>query len=202
MHNPKQEDAAKHLLWHNCLGSSDSCIQWKNLSLPRLEQSWFHELYQLPEGQPFYARICKLDLRKNRLKNVPSVVFQLPLINVIYLDSNELTTLPGDFSWSRSLRSLYLSHNHLRDLPETMATAHLTTLKVNHNRLEGVPKCICELVWLEALELSANPGITNLPEEMGRLTNLKHLLFDKDKVPSAERTFCLMFIIFVFIFKP
>ncbi len=93
------------------------------------------------------------------------------------MSSNQLKTIPGEFSSLVSLTELNLSDNVITELPSSMF-ATLTKLKILSlyvNRLSGFPVQLAKcLTGLEGLELSNNQ-ITNLPRDFGNMTSLKRL---------------------------
>lgn len=174
-------ETAKVLLWHNCC-KSRSTVLWSKLCLPTVDFLWIKDWYVPTEKDDFYARLDRLDLRDNKLTSVASAIFQLPLLNTLLLDKNELTELPDVSYWTRSLVTLSVSNNKLTSLPRTLASSKIRNLKIQLNRFSELPLCICDLVDLDSLDIRGNPDITALPEEMGKLSNLKNLQFDRKKV--------------------
>uniref|UniRef100_A0A8C1MY76 non-specific serine/threonine protein kinase n=1 Tax=Cyprinus carpio TaxID=7962 RepID=A0A8C1MY76_CYPCA len=142
------------------------------------------------------TRVQKLNLHMS---------FNSEAIVSLKLCGNQISTLPSPNKWKCScLRTLDLSRNqlgktgeptktrklaflttwHRRD-PEP-GTAHSNTFPVilrdslevlflNDNQLECVPPSVCVLKNLSELYLSNNPGIQELPIELGQLSNLWQL---------------------------
>lgn len=112
------------------------------------------------------------------LKNqfsVPRFLLVLPNLKVLDLSSNSLEDIPPPISWStQQLKELVLADNKVRklSLDGVEKWAFLERLILSGNNLKQVPKRIGELASLTSLDLSRNTGITHLPDEMGRLTNL------------------------------
>ena len=112
------------------------------------------------------------------LKNqfsVPRFLLALPNLKVLDLSSNSLEDIPPPISWStQQLKELVLADNKIRklSLDGVEKWAFLERLILSGNNLKQVPKRIGELTSLTSLDLSRNTGITHLPDEMGRLTNL------------------------------
>ena len=78
-------------------------------------------------------RTCQL--QQNQLTHLPSTLFQLPALRLLALHSNQFEQWPEHFS-SVSLRELYLDHNHLTVLPESVTQLQgLLTLDVSYNSI-------------------------------------------------------------------
>uniref|UniRef100_A0A3P8N5J4 non-specific serine/threonine protein kinase n=1 Tax=Astatotilapia calliptera TaxID=8154 RepID=A0A3P8N5J4_ASTCA len=143
----------------------------------------------------------EVDFSDNSLKELPSYIFELEAVVSLRLCENYITTLPAPNKWKCSkLKTLDLSQNHLgktEDSPKSRRLAFLTTwnrrdpdpgrefpdvlrdslelLYLNDNQLECVPQSVCGLHNLNELYLSNNPGIRELPTELGQLSSLWQL---------------------------
>jgi len=119
-------------------------------------------------------------------KSLPSALFALTSLQILNLVDSRLDYLPPEIQNLTNLVVLNLIGNQLTKLPPEIG--RLTSLRellvgegvkhhkrlVSHN-LGKVPHQIGDLVLLEKLWL-AQCGVMSLPEEIGMLTNLKHLL--------------------------
>uniref|UniRef100_A0A8C1DUC6 non-specific serine/threonine protein kinase n=1 Tax=Cyprinus carpio carpio TaxID=630221 RepID=A0A8C1DUC6_CYPCA len=149
------------------------------------------------------THLMEVDISENVLKELPSYIFELEAIVSLKLCGNQISTLPSPNKWKCScLRTLDLSRNQLGKTGEPTKTrklAFLTTwhrrdpepvcpiqfpvilrdslevLFLNDNQLECVPPSVCVLKNLSELYLSNNPGIQELPIELGQLSNLWQL---------------------------
>ncbi|XP_028981151.1 leucine-rich repeat serine/threonine-protein kinase 1 isoform X2 [Esox lucius] len=149
------------------------------------------------------AQLQEVDFSDNLIKELPSYIFELEALVSLKLCGNQISTLPAANKWKCSLlRSLDLSRNQLgktEEGPKTRKLAFLTTwhrrdpdpvcpiefpgilrdalevLSLNDNQLESVPQSVCCLRNLTELYLSNNPGIRELPAELGQLSNLWQL---------------------------
>lgn len=149
------------------------------------------------------THLKEVDFSENSLKELPSYIFELEAVVSLKLCGNQISTLPTPNKWKCSLlRTLDLSRNqlgktgeptktrklaffttwHRRD-PEPVCSIQfpvilrdsLEVLFLNDNQLECVPPSICALRNLSELYLSNNPGIQELPTELGQLSNLWQL---------------------------
>ena len=90
-------------------------------------------------------RVYKLDLSKQKLKELPEELRRLPNLN-----------------------SLDLGHNKLKTLPEWISEfAHLQEFSANNNRMVNFPESICALRHLKRLDMSRN-ALISLPAGLGR----------------------------------
>ncbi|XP_052458728.1 leucine-rich repeat serine/threonine-protein kinase 1 isoform X4 [Carassius gibelio] len=149
------------------------------------------------------THLREVDISENVLKELPSYIFELEAIVSLKLCGNQISTLPSPNKWKCScLRTLDLSRNQLGKTGEPSRTrklAFFTTwhrrdpdpvcpiefpvilrdslevLFLNDNQLECVPPSVCALKNLSELYLSNNPGIQELPIELGQLSNLWQL---------------------------
>ncbi|XP_026071877.1 leucine-rich repeat serine/threonine-protein kinase 1-like isoform X3 [Carassius auratus] len=149
------------------------------------------------------THLREVDISENVLKELPSYIFELEAIVSLKLCGNQISTLPSPNKWKCScLRTLDLSRNQLGKTGEPSRTrklAFFTTwhrrdpdpvcpiefpvilrdslevLFLNDNQLECVPPSVCGLKNLSELYLSNNPGIQELPIELGQLSNLWQL---------------------------
>ncbi|KAK1160778.1 leucine-rich repeat serine/threonine-protein kinase 1-like isoform X1 [Acipenser oxyrinchus oxyrinchus] len=145
----------------------------------------------------------EIDFSDNCLKELPLHMFQLEALVSLKVSENQLSALPSPNKWTCSqLKSLDLSKNQLGKTEEGTKTKRLSffttwsrrdphtasliefpgflsecleVLFLNDNQLEAVPQSVCCLKSLNELYLSHNPGIRELPPELGQLSNLWQL---------------------------
>ncbi|XP_032906424.1 leucine-rich repeat serine/threonine-protein kinase 1 [Amblyraja radiata] len=153
------------------------------------------------------------DFSNNLLKELPSNFFELQALNSLKLSGNQLQSLPSVDSWQcPSLRSLDLSRNHFGKGEEPAKTRRVTfftprlkrgldtisviefphilgecleILHLDGNFLDSVPPSVCSLRTLSELYLSNNPGIRELPAELGQLSNLWQLDIDQLNISNV-----------------
>ncbi|XP_069567536.1 leucine-rich repeat serine/threonine-protein kinase 1 [Brachyistius frenatus] len=149
------------------------------------------------------TQLQEVDFSHNSLKELPSYIFELEALVSLRLCGNAIASLPAPNKWQCSqLKTLDLSRNQLGKVeegPKSRRLAFLTTwnrrdpdqvcpiqfpillrdslevLFLNDNQLECVPQSVCGLHSLTELYLSNNPGIQELPTELGQLCNLWQL---------------------------
>ncbi|XP_068716726.1 leucine-rich repeat serine/threonine-protein kinase 2-like isoform X1 [Montipora capricornis] len=184
----RKMDAVGILLSNTKCRKEKKEIEWAKLALGEIDPVWLENLTwveklnlssnlltRVPSNIHNLEKLCVLDLRNNQLKSVSVCLLEMPTLRDLKLSGNKIMELPGRCNWSPSIRSLYLSDNSLQTLPMCMAQAKLTLLQLAKNNLYEVPLCVCEIITLEFLDLSANPRLTQLPNQMGRLRNIRSL---------------------------
>uniref|UniRef100_A0A3Q3AM76 Leucine-rich repeat serine/threonine-protein kinase 1-like n=1 Tax=Kryptolebias marmoratus TaxID=37003 RepID=A0A3Q3AM76_KRYMA len=173
-------------------------------------------LENLPDTISIFWRtqLQEVDFSDNQLKELPSYIFELEAIVSLRLSGNFISSLPAPNKWKCSqLKTLDLSRNqlgntkfHLKNLIcdpllhglsavcpiefPVLLRASLEVLLLNENQLECVPQSVCCLHNLTELYLSSNPGIRELPVELGQLPNLWQLDIEDlniTNVPPAVR---------------
>ncbi|CAK8564995.1 unnamed protein product [Lathyrus sativus] len=108
--------------------------------------------------------------------NFESLRSFLPICN--RLGSNYLSRKVVDdlLPTLRRLRVLSLSHHrNLIELPYSIYLLYLRYLDLSHTDIKSLPKSICDLYYLQTLNLSWCTLLTELPVDIGKLINLRHL---------------------------
>ncbi|XP_059129208.1 leucine-rich repeat serine/threonine-protein kinase 1 [Peromyscus eremicus] len=146
-----------------------------------------------------------VDFSENSLKEVPLGLFQLDALMFLKLQGNQLLSLPPQEKWScPQLKTLDLSRNQLGKNEDGLKTKRISlfttrgrqrsgteaacmlefpaflsesleVLCLNENHLDAVPPSVCLLKNLSELYLGNNPGLRELPPELGQLGNLWQL---------------------------
>ncbi|XP_058789032.1 leucine-rich repeat and calponin homology domain-containing protein isoform X2 [Phymastichus coffea] len=114
------------------------------------------------------------DLSKNRFLELPEEVTELKFLEKLYLYHNAIRIIPESVSMLQSLTYLDLSRNQLTTLPREVCRLPLQTLLVAYNRLEALPDELGRMTVLAELDAGCNE-ITNLPSRMGDLSQLRCL---------------------------
>lgn len=93
-----------------------------------------------------------------RLKNISQSLFKLDYLTTLYINHNQLTTIPPEISRLRSLILLDISGNQLVSLPPELGLlSSLRELHAFDNRLETIPPELGTLHQLEMLGVEGNP---------------------------------------------
>jgi len=106
---------------------------------------------------------------------VPVEITYLDNLETLFLNNNNLTTLPPEIGNITSLKILGLGQNDLATLPPEISNlTNLTELHLFENNFVTSPPEIGDLINLEILTLFRN-GMTSLSPEIGNLINLSEL---------------------------
>jgi len=158
---------------HSCL-SSEKKLSKINLNI-------FNEHHRL---------ISVLDFSSNKLEELPNEFFSSFLvIQSLNLSKNKLTMLPLGIGTCNKLGTLHLSNNRLKCLPDDLKdiSASLKILTLSDNPLFGI-SAVSSLESLEELHV-AGVGLTELPSDFGKLTNLVILKLGENELSSLPASF-------------
>ena len=119
-------------------------------------------------------QLRELKLTRLDLKSVPTGIFSIPHIEKLDLYRNKIKDLPSAIApFSSRLTHLDLSYNLLPSLPNWLfELENLQKLFVEWNRLEWIPREIEKLDQLRVLHLHAN-YLSTLPTSLSKLTQLQ-----------------------------
>ncbi|XP_045189207.2 leucine-rich repeat-containing protein 27-like isoform X12 [Mercenaria mercenaria] len=101
-----------------------------------------------------------LDLSHKKMRQIPSEIMEMPQIEYLYLEGNELTTIPDElFDKLPNLKWLDLRRNYLVRLPSVYTGHHqnLRNLLVESNNLRTLPLELGLIKSLHGLNISNNP---------------------------------------------
>lgn len=119
--------------------------------------------------------VFKLDLSKQKRKEIPEEIRKFKNLQILNLSRNRLRVVPSWIGELKNLQSLDLSNNKLKELPDSIGyCGNLIYLGLNRNIIETLPRTIGRLEFLQVIELWDNEIIA-LPEEIKNLHNLKTL---------------------------
>lgn len=117
--------------------------------------------------------VIRLNLKGEKLKEVPKEVFLLKNLQELNLRKTRIDKLPQEIGELKKLQILDVSKNELIQLPpEIGQLTNLKILRASENELENLPTEIGQLVELRFLDLWSN-NLTGLPDEISNLKNLK-----------------------------
>jgi Leucine-rich repeat (LRR) protein len=153
-------------------------------SLEYLDLS-YNKLVKLPNLHNFDL-IKTLNLKSNRLREIPESIGSLSSLEVFNLRNNVLIHLPESIKSLSSLKSLDLHGNKFENITISLNNS-VTELELGWNTFENLPNSIKPLSSLEKLGIGGNK-ITELPDWLGNFPLLKELdLYDNKllKIPES-----------------
>lgn len=121
-------------------------------------------------------QVYRLNLRKQKLKKVPSEIFKLKNLQELNISKNKLTEIPAGIENLPNLELLDASANELESLPaEIGQCTSLKRMILNRNNIQELPSTIGNLSALEYLDLWSN-SIIEFPEAINKLSETLKVL--------------------------
>ncbi len=110
----------------------------------------------------------RLDLSRNRLRDLPSEMSLLPQLSELYLGANFLEFLPPELNKLSSLTILDVKENNLTEFREEMFSGlHLHILDISSNKITTLPPTLGLMTSLKV----------NKPARQSHLTATRNLMF-------------------------
>uniref|UniRef100_A0AAX7VE24 Protein scribble homolog n=1 Tax=Astatotilapia calliptera TaxID=8154 RepID=A0AAX7VE24_ASTCA len=154
-------------------------------------------LSRLPDGFTELRALAHLALNDVSLQMLPNDIGKyvhpdtlgaLPNLRELWLDRNQLSSLPPELGNLRRLVCLDVSENRLEELPsELNGLLALTDLLLTQNLLEVVPDSIGSLKQLSILKVDQN-RLTHLTDSIGECENLTELVLTENLLQSLPRS--------------
>jgi len=119
--------------------------------------------------------VYSLDLRREKLYAIPSIVYELPNLTKLNLSKNKLELLNDSLSLLKNLSHLDLSNNKMKAIPYAIFQLEaLTQLSFGMNQIDRIPDEIVYLKNLESLDMYDN-AIQYFSPKLKELPKLKKL---------------------------
>lgn len=171
-------------LSYNRLTTLDEIEQLKNLEKLNLRNN---RIAQLPDSICSLRKLKIVDVADNQLTDLPDQFGLLETLTYLDLANNELQVLPGSFWRCNVLEDLNLSSNHFAEIPAPVfELPALRRLKLSNNNIQEIPSSILKLTRLTELDLSFTK-ITELPPEISKMNNLKVLHLQGNGLTEEQR---------------
>eukprot|EP00434_Breviolum_minutum_P010632 symbB.v1.2.009380.t1/scaffold595.1/size183375/2 len=119
--------------------------------------AYSNQLKEVP-GELFALPLKQLNLRSNKLMNLPSAIGAAQFLVELVLSENQLSSLPLEVQSLEHLEILDLAKNHLKELPWTSSwkSRKLKRLDVSQNCLTKLPEALCVCGQLRELLAAKN----------------------------------------------
>lgn len=132
-----------------------------------------------------FSALTILDLGWNRLKVLPPCIFELPLLESLIVNNNELEELDARIgTFANTLKTLHLGVNRLKELPDEIGKLKaLNSLIAPNNRLSALPASICNLEALVDIYLRYNQ-FTSLPRALFGIPTLTIVSVEDNRIVS------------------
>ena len=135
------------------------------------------------------TNLKSLYLQNNNIPTLPKEIGNLTNLTDLVLQHNNLNELPKEIGNLTNLIELSLNYNNLTKLPKEIGNLiNLDSFYFNNNKINKLPSEICQLQKLNSLQLENN-NIKILPKCIDHLTNLKWLYIRKNPINTLPKSF-------------
>jgi Leucine-rich repeat (LRR) protein len=118
-------------------------------------------------------KVIKLELRKKKLKNFPTEIYQFNNLQYLDLSKNNLSEIPDSIEVLTQLQYLDVSKNKLQVFSAKIGKLeNLFHLNLNNNEFSAIPVTIGNLKKLRSFDLWSN-NLDVFPESLSKLKNLR-----------------------------
>ncbi|MGY3794791.1 leucine-rich repeat domain-containing protein [Aquimarina sp. 433] len=156
-----------------------------------------NNLTVLPENIINITTLKDLNLSYNNMKDPKTynLLGQLPKLYSLWIDHNELETLPATIGNLKQIRFLYIDHNNLAYMPDSMIDMKkLWVIHAGYNKFKKLPTVFAKMKVLLMVHINNNE-ITTIPKiyetEKYPLAGLllDNNAFSKEEVERAKQIF-------------
>ncbi|MBK6902507.1 MAG: leucine-rich repeat domain-containing protein [Saprospirales bacterium] len=138
--------------------------------------------YNLETARQHRDKITELYLHGLGISEWPSIVFELPQLQVLCLSENRLPEAPETLSRLTRLRALDLSGNLIQTLPASLhGLLSLEEVNLSGNRLSRFPPVLGKMPGLRKIDLSFNQ-FRSLPRHLGNAPGLVSLRLNRNRI--------------------
>jgi len=135
-----------------------------------------YNINYLPPEIGLFTNLEKLWLQKNNLSSIPNSIGALKKLTHLSLEHNDLDELPEEFWQLSGLEKLWLSHNRFDFIDADLGNlVNLQWLICDGNPIYQIPGTVGKLSALEELWLQSTE-LRSLPESITSLSGLKKLM--------------------------
>ena len=171
-------------LSYNKIGKLSDLSSFKSITSLNLKSN---RLRNLPESLGLLISLEKLNLRNNVLSNLPRSLNSISSLKILDLHGNKFSSI--DINLNKSLLELELGWNNLQFIPKSLETlSSLEKLGLGGNKLNELPEWLGSYPSLKQLDLYDNK-LTKIPESLGFLTSLEKLNLRNNEIENLPSTF-------------
>ena len=144
-----------------------------------------NKLIQLPESISKLTKLRELNLGFNDLTSLPDSIGNLKSLEILSLKYNKFESFPQEIFSLYSLKKLNLESLKLNKTSEKLGQLiNLEDLSLHSNQLTTLPSSIKNLKSLKSLDIGSN-NFTSLPNFIGNLSSLEVLNLEYNKNLSS-----------------
>lgn len=144
---------------------------------------------EIPATIASIKHLRNLRLSNNKINTGASFTHlsKIEKLKFLWLDNNEIATLPPEIGALNQVVELYLGENNLSQLPEEIKQCNnLCILYLGNNQFTAIPEQIMDMEMMYMLVLYNNQ-ITHIPEKFSTTKSpLAVLVLDKNKLSEEE----------------
>ncbi|MDJ1484382.1 T9SS type A sorting domain-containing protein [Cytophagaceae bacterium YF14B1] len=132
-------------------------------------------VYSLPHLKRLDVSYC------TNFTTVSSAISNLKTLEQLYLDKNNISSLPGVIGSLSNLKEIKLDWNQLSTLPESVSDlTNITQLSVEHNIIASLPASLSKLTKLQSLNFAQNK-LTDISFSLSSMTDLIDVNFSENQ---------------------
>lgn len=139
----------------------------------------------LPDTIGLLLNLEYLDISKNKLKQLPESIGDLPKLANLFMGHNLITEFPQNMKvsfWRESLIALNLKYNEFTALPEDLNQLHkLQELSIQWNKITALPSNMTGLFHLKILDVSNNK-LETLPDSIADCDAVTWLILTQNEI--------------------
>lgn len=122
----------------------------------------FCKIFTIPNEVILFKNLKELNLSRNNITIIPSMISSLTNLEVIMLDYNKIKTITTEIFLLEKLAQLSLFHNDITIIPsEISSLKKLYELDLGRNQIMNIPNELLHITTLECLNLKNNAIVTS-----------------------------------------
>lgn len=148
---------------------------------------WKQKIKEIPHDIQELPELKRIILPGHHLMTLPDEIGKLKHLEWLNLYDNRINALPETVGDLVGLRWLFLRDNFLETLPHSIGNLKsLIRLNLSNNQLRYIPEEVGTLPMLDELNLNNN-SLTDLPESLGELKRLTRLYIKDNPISFQKR---------------
>ncbi|MBN1602128.1 MAG: leucine-rich repeat domain-containing protein [Chitinispirillaceae bacterium] len=186
---PKEFAFCKKIRELNCAANKLSTFLSSQDTLLEITSAVFDQniLTSIPDAVCNSPTLEKLSVRDNRVTDI-SHVSRCTTLVYLYMDNNNIRSLPEDLGSLSKLEVLTFSRNQISYIPKSInGCTALRKLDCTSNRIHKLPEQFFECRKLVDLYISSN-HIAKIPVQLGMLDSLRWLFADNNAIASLPES--------------